>query len=167
MGRVGYGSKGKFGCASAYLGQGASRQGSSLQQEASARPVAARATREPKPWRKCPGPTVGQGGAGTGTGLMVPSCFSSPRLEDKVDFGIWIPLLYSRLLLTPALPLHLLWPTGKPCLPTSSTSASSPWASGSAAPSTRHLYYPKHRICGFLWVPKACVSHLQAAGAGS
>lgn len=35
---------------------------------------------------------------------MVPSCFSSPQLEDKVDFGIWIPLLYSRLLLTPALP---------------------------------------------------------------
>lgn len=66
------------------------------------------ATREPKPWRKCPGPAVGQGGASTG--LMVPSCFSSPRPEDKVDFGVWIPLLYSRLLFTPAFPLHLLSP---------------------------------------------------------
>lgn len=35
---------------------------------------------------------------------------------------------------------------------------------GRAAPSTRHLYSPKHRICCFLWIPK---EHLQAAGAGT
>lgn len=40
---------------------------------------------------------------------------------------------------------------------------------GNRESSTQHqaLYSPKHRICCFLWVPMACVSHLQAAGAGS
>lgn len=60
---------------------------------------------------------MGQGGAATGTALMVPSCFSSPWFEDKVDFGIWIPLLYSGLLLIPALPLHLLSPLESPVYP--------------------------------------------------
>lgn len=63
---------------------------------------------------------VGQGGACTGTALMVPSCFSSSWLEGKVDFGIWIPIFNSRLQFTPALPLRLHWSRGEPCSPTSS-----------------------------------------------
>lgn len=75
---------------------------------------------------------VGQGGAGAATALMVPSCFSSPQFEGEVDFGIWSPLLYPRLLFMPGLPLHLVESPVSPC-------PSSPWAAGSAASSTKHL----------------------------
>lgn len=82
---------------------------------------------------------VGQGGACTGTALMVPSCFSSPWLEGKVDFGIWNPLLYSRLLFTPAFLLHLHQSSVKPCLPMSNVRPPSPSAALPVVPSTKQL----------------------------
>jgi len=130
LGRVGYSSKASLEVPLPALGRVRAGRAPSF---------AVRATGEPQPWRKFPGPVAGQGGAGTGTALMVPSCFSSPRLEGKVDFGIWSPLLYPRLLFTPALPLLLHWSGRKPWSPTSSTRASCPQAAGSAAPSIKHL----------------------------
>lgn len=87
-GRVGYSSKASLEVPLPTPGRVHPGRAPAYGRQRPACSAAARATEEPEPWRKCPGPAVGQGGAGAGTALMVPSCFSSPRLEGKVDFGI-------------------------------------------------------------------------------
>lgn len=139
LGRVGYSSKASLEVPLLTPGRAHPGRAPACSRKPSARSAAAQATKEPEPWRKCPGPMVGQGGAGTGTALMVPSCFSPPQLGGKVDFGIWSPLLYPRLLFTLALPSHLHWSRGESCSPMSSARASFPRAAGHAAPSTEHL----------------------------
>lgn len=88
LGRVGYSSKASLEVPLPTPGRVRPGRAPAGSRKPPARSAAAQATKKPEPWRKCPGPAVGQGGAGAGTALMVPSCFSSPQLEGEVDFGI-------------------------------------------------------------------------------